>query len=769
MPAALPPTAAGLNDAALDLLDRGSAAEALEAWRRALELDPLHFESLLNSTLVSWRLGHETDADGIARLERWRAATGGGGPAALALGLVHLERRDLDAAQPLLFGQDAGRDRPSEVESLFQAVRAQGALERTARVKLGDSGSFPQPIALARDGSVLLVGEGKDVVVRKTTDLAEVARLTGHTGKVETLAVTPDGRWAASGAQYDATLRIWDLLSPGESRVLVDADLTAVQSVTLSADGQTAVTVCLEPKCAAAIEGQLRGMEEARQRDAEAREAELRAGLIRPPLNLGSYIPVSAFPQDRVVHLWDLASGTAHVIERGPTAAHCVRFSPDGSRVVVSTKDTGHPDPNRRAADVVPLRVLDVARRSFSSAGAATALAIVAGASGSVRPPARLEASHVLDPSLALDVGGRYALRAVARDQDSDLRVLDLGSGRCLRTIDPGHRVDAVEMSGDARMAVVGWCGGKLLETWRLPASWEPVVPLRRSADRAASPVRLAESSAEELRTKAEKAIARGEFEDARHRLAALRDRSGHERTPESLGGWARLYRHCRREGLRATWIVREWDGKDGRVRLAPDGSSIARFGDEHDAVIFEDPRTGRIVRRLEVAADSRIASLDFSENMRYFAAGGYAVIVVWDLKTGRRRAHAVRHYDAIRSLRIADDGRRARFRYQGNTLVWDGSEETRPGTDPLSDSLARGERPLGALGDGRWRFELARPSGPLDLVDARDGTRRTLVPDAVTHVEVSRDGEWLLTLEPTRSFDHRACLRFLDWDLGPA
>ena len=773
----LPRTAAGLNDLALDLLARGSADEALATWRQALELDPLHAESLVNSTLVSWRLGRETDEDAVARLERWRAATGGEGSARVSLGLVQLERRDLESAEALLRGTDDVRDQPSDVAALLQAARTQGAFGRTGLLRLEHPSGAPGPIALTEDGCVLLVGEGNDVVLRRPSDLTEITRLTGHTGRAETLAVTPDGQWAASGGEHDATLWIWDLRAPGQSRAFADPDIGPVLSVTLSADGRQAVTVSLEPKCAEPIRRQSQAMADAIQRDAEVREAELQASLqrgdplpvFRPPANLGSYIRPSDFPRDRVVHLWDLASGAARVIERGSAAANRVRFSPDGSRVVVATTDTWHPDPNRQTANVAPLRIRDVARQSAPPVDLSAAIAVAAGATQPARPPAGLGPGDVLGPRLALDRGGRCALWAVPRDGSSSLRVQDLTSGRCLRTVDIGHPLDAVAMSGDARTAVTAWRGGALLEVWRLPPSWEPVAPLRRSSVRPSAAVRFAESSPGELRAKAESAMARRDFEEARIQLVALRERAGFERSEDSLRSWARLYPHCPHEELRACWIVREWTGRDGLACLAPDGTSIARPDEANDAVILEDPRTGRLLRRLK-GVGSGISSLDFSDNMRYLAAGSYAAIVVWDLGRGRARVHSVRHFADISGLRIADDGRRARFSYRGQTLVWDGSEKTRGSSDPLSETLARGERPLGAMGDGRWRFEVERPPGPLALFDARTGTRRILVPDPVQRGQVTRYGEWLLTLEPTSApLDRRTCLRFLDWRLGPS
>src|SRR5262249_4933397 len=43
----------------------------------------------------------------------------------------------------------------------------------------------------------------------------ERTRLTGHTGRVNAVAVAPDGRWVAT-ASYDRAVRIWDVATRRE-------------------------------------------------------------------------------------------------------------------------------------------------------------------------------------------------------------------------------------------------------------------------------------------------------------------------------------------------------------------------------------------------------------------------------------------------------------------------------------------------------------------------------------------------------------------------
>jgi WD40 repeat protein len=61
-------------------------------------------------------------------------------------------------------------------------------------------------------------------------------RLTGHTGWVRSVAVSPDGTWAASGSS-DNTVRIWDL-EAGECRATLEGHTKNVMSVAITPDGK---------------------------------------------------------------------------------------------------------------------------------------------------------------------------------------------------------------------------------------------------------------------------------------------------------------------------------------------------------------------------------------------------------------------------------------------------------------------------------------------------------------------------------------------------
>jgi hypothetical protein len=225
------------------------------------------------------------------------------------------------------------------------------------------------------------------------------------------------------------------------------------------------------------------------------------------------------------------------------------------------------------------------------------------------------------------------------------------------------------------------------------------------------------------------------------------------------------------RTGLRSAWIVRELELEkyvDSLVRLAPDGSRVAVATGVPAQVTLQETRTGRLLTTLPGTVD-RIGSLDWSVNGRFIGAGGYASIVIWDLATGETRAERVKHFDSITGLRVSACGRYARFASRTGTKTWDGSSDAGVREDALSEWLARHERARHVTADGRFAFVLSEAPGPVHLVDEERGTSSVLIPEGVLEVEVSRDGQWLLTAEYVDYDEQRVRLRYLDWELAAA
>ena len=60
--------------------------------------------------------------------------------------------------------------------------------------------------------------------------------LSGHTGLISSVALTPDGKWALTGSR-DNTARLWDLSNLGSSPRVLSGHTGTINSVAITADG----------------------------------------------------------------------------------------------------------------------------------------------------------------------------------------------------------------------------------------------------------------------------------------------------------------------------------------------------------------------------------------------------------------------------------------------------------------------------------------------------------------------------------------------------
>ncbi len=111
---------------------------------------------------------------------------------------------------------------------------------RCAAVLQGHTG-LVESVALSRDGRTAISGSHDHTV--RVWDLASgrcSAVLEGHTHKVESVAMSVDGRTAISGS-HDHTVRVWDL-STGRCTAVLQGHTSGVRELALSADGRTAIS-----------------------------------------------------------------------------------------------------------------------------------------------------------------------------------------------------------------------------------------------------------------------------------------------------------------------------------------------------------------------------------------------------------------------------------------------------------------------------------------------------------------------------------------------
>jgi WD40 repeat protein len=93
-------------------------------------------------------------------------------------------------------------------------------------------------IVSSPDGKLSISGLDKDITISDAQTQKEIARLRGHTDAITALAVSPDGRFLASGSQ-DKSVAVWHI--PTGKQVLRLLCGNPVVNLTISADGKNLI------------------------------------------------------------------------------------------------------------------------------------------------------------------------------------------------------------------------------------------------------------------------------------------------------------------------------------------------------------------------------------------------------------------------------------------------------------------------------------------------------------------------------------------------
>lgn len=197
------------------------------------------------------------------------------------------------------------------------------------------------PVAFAPDGSILAVGVSNVIRLRDAQTLADFSpprALLGHTGKLFTLAFSPDGKLLASGAIDENTVRLWDAATGAQVRTLSGHN-DWIRIVAFSPDGKTLASGSFDTsiKLWDVASGQL-------IRTLQGHSGFISTVAFSPD---GKFLASSA--SDGTVQMWDLLSGarrdgfsfatTPNPATGKPLWTTGLAFSPDGKTLAVGMED----------------------------------------------------------------------------------------------------------------------------------------------------------------------------------------------------------------------------------------------------------------------------------------------------------------------------------------------------------------------------------------------------------------------------------------------
>jgi WD40 repeat protein/serine/threonine protein kinase len=457
----------------------------------------------------------------------------------------------------------------------------------------------------------------------------------GH--KLDRVAISPDGRFALS-ADYDGTVRYWDLAQGAELRA-IPAHKGAVRYVAFSPDGKQALS-CGEDKLACLWDLETGGL----VRKFERHKDKVWCAVFAPD---GKHIFTSAHNDDPTARLWDAGTGELVREYKGHTKAiNALAVSPDGKRLLTAGWDA-------------TLRVWDVdsAQQLHSFKAPAQNVSTVAFFPDGRRAVAgsgpKVKVYDVIDFKelrtfddahkggvwfVAVSPGGR---RVLSSGQDNYVCLWDAGGGKLLHKY-AGHSdaIPGLAFTPDGtRFLSVSFDG--TLRLWDLPRNRYDPPPL--PPGRETKEAKLVQAPVQ-----------------AQPRAPYV----------EQVAFTA--------DGKRAVWsgddkVVHVWDLAQNKellkfdkhtdgVRsfaLLPDGKRVLSAGYDRALRLWEID-TGKQIRQFTGSGKRLMTVAVTSDGRRAVAGGDDPVMTVWDVDTGREVKKLTGHEKAVYAVAVTPDDHEA-------------------------------------------------------------------------------------------------------------
>jgi len=692
----------GLNNKGVSLIELGHIKEGIICFEEALELNPVHFASTLNLEYYKMKNKKEDLRIFLNRLRGRKEIYKDDKEFWFNIALIEAE-----------FGSPyyAKESSKKAIELGKNEEKLKEILNIKTSIFEGHTGSV-ECVAITQDGKHFISGSYNgtlrlwDIESGKTIQIFE-----GHTYPVICVAITPDGKHFISGSR-DETLRLWDIGS-GKTIQIFEGHTHWVKCVAITPDGKHFISGSDDKTL------RLWDIESGKTIQIfEGHTDYVECVAITPD---GKHFISGS--RDKTLRLWDIESGKTIQIFKGHISyVSCVAITPDGKHFI-----SGSDDGTLRLWDIESGKTIQIFK------GHTDSVECVA-----ITP----DGKHFISGSL-----------------DETLRLWDIESGKTIQIFE-GHTdyVNCVAITPDGMHFISGSDDGTL-RLWDIKKRkfFEPILsfPLKYEE------LKKREKEKDIIIEEAEELIKNGKYKEAYNFLKKTREKEEYKSDIEIIDLMNKLgLKSGKRKGLRTFWLSKIFEGHTSGVScvaITPDGKHF--ISGNWGPLRLWDIESGKIEKVFEGHTDS-VSCVAITPDGKHFISGSCdETLRLWDIESGKTIQIFKGHTFWVNCVAITPDGKHFISGSWDNTLrLWDIESGK---TEKIFGAHTFGVRCVAITPDGKHFISGSR-DGTLRLWDIESRNTEKVFKghtDEVACVAITPDGKHFIS----GSLDKTLRL----WDIG--